>query len=84
MKDRAIRRSRECCEFCGNQSFAFDFHHRWYPRNDTMNNLMAVCRKCHESIHFGGKISAKAGSLAAKGDTGKGDSLKWREYLKSK
>jgi hypothetical protein len=63
---------------------SFQLHHRWYPRNDTIKNLMAVCCRCHEAIHFGGKIKALRGSLAAIGDTGKGDSQRWRNYLKGK
>jgi hypothetical protein len=63
---------------------SFDLHHRWYPRNDTLQNLMAVHRRCHDAIHYGGKIKAAARSLAATGDTGKGDSAKWRNYLESK
>jgi len=44
---------------------------------------MAVCRQCHEAIHFGGKINATRHSLAAAGDTGKGMTRQWRQYLEN-
>jgi len=43
---------------------------------------MAIHATCHEAIHFGGKIRAASGSLAARGDNGKGNSSLWKEYLK--
>jgi hypothetical protein len=42
---------------------------------------MAVCKPCHEAIHFGGKIKAMIGSLASIKDTGKGNNDKWKKYL---
>jgi hypothetical protein len=78
--------ARACgrCEFCGNQMSLFELHHRWYPKNDTLKNLMAIHRECHEKIHFGGKINATSDSLASNGDTGKGMTIQWRQYLESK
>jgi len=42
---------------------------------------MAVHERCHKAIHFGGPIRATSGSLAGKGDTGKGMTQQWKDFL---
>ncbi len=42
---------------------------------------MAVCRRCHEAIHFGGNIRCAEGSLADRGDPGIGITILWEQYL---
>jgi 5-methylcytosine-specific restriction endonuclease McrA len=45
------------CEVCGSQ--AIDIHHiqpRSRGGNDTIENLMALCRDCHHEVHFGTKL----------------------------
>jgi len=41
------------CEQCGN--VAVDIHHKKYKSQggtDDVDNLIALCRKCHEAIHL--------------------------------
>jgi hypothetical protein len=46
-----------------------------------IEDVMAVCRRCHEAIHFGASIRVASGSLAAQGDTGKGFTKQWLSYV---
>jgi len=42
------------CEVCGNKSV--DIHHiygRTGPQSDDIDNLIALCRKCHNDAHSG-------------------------------
>ncbi len=82
-KEQARLRGGGLCEFCGLPlTEESHLHHRWYPRYfaDTLKNLMIVHSHCHKAIHFGSKVMARKNSLAAKGDTGKGNSLSWKQY----
>ena len=82
LKARARHRSSDSCEFCGcNLNGWGELHHRWYPRIDTLNNLMIVHSACHRAIHLKGKIRAKTTSLAAMRDPGYGKTSNWVEYL---
>jgi hypothetical protein len=58
-------RSQGLCEFCGDT--ADDFHHVKYCKwgeVDTPDNLLHVCRECHENEHTchgcGGYLKAEA------------------------
>lgn len=78
-----LMRSNDICEWCGLPiNGGSNIHHRWYPDEDTPENLMLVHRACHENIHFGKPIKATKQSLAASADTGKKSSKQWREYLR--
>jgi len=81
LRNAAFRRSCGRCEFCGKPMDRFQLHHRWYPKKDTLFNLMAVHGKCHKIIHFGGKVKATDSSLAARKDKGTGYTRKWRDYI---
>ena len=82
LKDRARLRAKGLCEYCGGAIYGpTNLHHRWYSSYDSLEMLMYVHQRCHAYIHFGGKLMAVKGSLASKGDTGKGDTLIWRQYL---
>jgi hypothetical protein len=85
LKDRARLRARGRCEYCGGAMIGHaDLHHRWYSNSDSLRMLMYVHRRCHSHIHFGGELWAAAGSLAALGDRGKGDTDAWRQYLEER
>jgi 5-methylcytosine-specific restriction endonuclease McrA len=86
LRTQAHERSGGRCEFCGRPlgfSQYFELHHRWYPQVDTLNNLMAIHQTCHRVIHFGGKLNAEKGSLAALGDTGRSNTEAWQRYLQN-
>jgi hypothetical protein len=84
LKDDAKSRGRNLCEFCRIRPI-YDLHHRTYERKwqERLEDVMAVCRRCHEAIHFGGCVRAANGSLAASGDSGHGMTAPWLEYLKA-
>lgn len=85
LKDAARRRAGGRCEYCGGVIGEHsDLHHRWYTFEDSLEMLMLVHRRCHAFIHFGGRMNVAAGSLAAEGDRGKGDTPQWRRYLKER
>jgi hypothetical protein len=84
LRSAVYERSNSLCEFCGLHLHSPNVHHRWYPKKDTLRNLMVAHEACHHAIHFGGKIKFAPGSLAAQGDTGKGNTPQWRAYLRSK
>ena len=50
----ALDRARGFCEDCGARE-NFEVHHRTYKRkgNERPNDLVAVCRRCHEERHRG-------------------------------
>ena len=84
LKKRAFERGGGLCEFCGLElQDESHLHHRWYPKlgADTLENLMIVHPHCHQAIHFGKSIPAKKQSLAAQGDTGKGNNKRWAAYI---
>lgn len=83
IKDACIERSGGRCEFCGLPLYGNGTgHHRWYPDGpDSPSNIMIVHHACHRAIHYGGRIRVTPDSLAARGDSGKGNSLLWRVYL---
>jgi len=84
LRSLACQRAGGVCEHCARAlplNGYFELHHRWYPERDTLANLMAVCRPCHQAIHKGGRIKIKKGSLASKRDTGNGNTKLWREYI---
>lgn len=52
LREQAIVRARGKCEFCGEKAQAV--HHVKYPKNlsnDSLDNLVVVCKKCHETSH---------------------------------
>jgi hypothetical protein len=75
-----------CCEFCQYRSVS-DLHHRVYGGNETLSELMAVCRLCHSYIEElwgfapGACALVREGSLFHRGDTGRGVAPLWLEYL---
>jgi hypothetical protein len=86
IKDRIRQRSGGACELCEGiiRNENGDLHHRWYGGFDGEENLMLVHRRCHTWIHGGGTIHIRQGSLADRGDMGKGDNEVWRTYLVEK
>lgn len=82
LKTEARNRASNCCEFCQVRPI-YDLHHRTYRRKgrELLSDVMAVCRRCHEAIHFGGNIRVKDGSLADRGDSGIGINILWEQYL---
>lgn len=83
LKTHASSRAHDHCEFCQLRPI-YDLHHRTYKRTgrELLSDVMAVCRRCHEAIHFGGNIRVKDGSLADRGDTGIGiNGILWEQYL---
>jgi len=91
LKDRARARGRGKCEFCQLRK-VYALHHRSYAREgaEKMQDVMAVCKTCHEVIHrlHGGlTYNVKPGSLASQGDTGLdyfAPSKLWLRYLASR
>ena len=52
LRAAAYRRAGSRCELCGKEAEAI--HHIKYPKNyseDTMDNLLAVCKRCHMKLH---------------------------------
>ena len=52
LREEARRRSNDMCEFCQEQGYAV--HHVFYPKefkNDHINNLVVVCKRCHALVH---------------------------------
>ncbi len=52
LKGQARARANNQCEFCGDVAYAV--HHVKYPKvfpNDCLDNLVVVCRQCHELSH---------------------------------
>ncbi len=84
LKDQARQRGCDRCEFCRVRPI-YDLHHRTYERwkRELLSDVMAVCRRCHDAIHFGGNIRAAEGSLASKGDGGFEMTEHWVAYLKT-
>lgn len=82
LKDAARIRGGHRCEFCQLRPI-YDLHHRTYARkfHELIGDVMAVCRRCHNAIHFGGRIRCKEGSLAGRGDSGIGLNILWEQYL---
>ena len=81
-KRRAQRLSRSRCEFCWLRPIS-DLHHRTYERdgNELLDDVMAVCRRCHEAIHFGADMRCHEQYLAARGDSGLGITEQWKAYI---
>jgi len=52
LRKKAYTRSKGFCELCGKK--AENIHHICYPKhysNDSLNNLLAVCERCHKLLH---------------------------------
>lgn len=46
-----------CCEICGNSEFSLNVHHKEYisgrePWEYELNQLVCLCKSCHDSEHF--------------------------------
>jgi hypothetical protein len=82
LKRQARCRGHHRCEFCQIRPI-YDLHHRTYQRfgKEKLDDVMAVCRRCHEAIHFGASIRVAEGSLGDRGDTGIGITILWEQYL---
>lgn len=55
MREAVLRRSRGRCERCGKRSERLDPHHRKQRSvggDNRLSNVVAVCRLCHDRIHF--------------------------------
>jgi len=56
------------CERCGAFGCILDLHHKSYARfgNESDEDLMIVCRSCHDRIHSGKRPRSKLlGAIAA-------------------
>jgi predicted CXXCH cytochrome family protein len=52
LRKKAYMRAKGKCEFCGEK--AIEVHHVQYPKNgdkDSLDNLVAVCKKHHDLCH---------------------------------
>lgn len=50
----ALLRESAVCQICGHEEFSNDAHHVWYPksiRDTAPEDLVILCRPCHELIH---------------------------------
>ena len=59
VKSRHLRIKKErnyICEYCGEDHLekqSLDVHHiDCNPANDNFDNLMVLCRKCHNNFHY--------------------------------
>jgi hypothetical protein len=74
LRKLAYQRSNHSCDFCGNEAVAV--HHVKYPKKyneDCLDNLIVVCKKCHELTH-GLRESDKKNIYLA----GKVGGIKWK------
>jgi len=74
LRKLAYQRSNNSCDFCGNTAAAV--HHVKYPKkysDDCLDNLIVVCKKCHELTH-GLRESDKKNIYLA----GKVNGIKWK------
>jgi len=49
-----LERDRHRCRWCGRVGVGVDPHHIRYRRgavDDTLDNLISLCRRCHELVH---------------------------------
>lgn len=83
----AVRtRARGRCEFCRVRAVAH-VHHRTYADfgKEPLAALMGCCAPCHAAIHGRRRartpLTCAAGSLLARGDSGRGISVLWTRYL---
>jgi len=52
LKNTALKRANNTCEVCGTSAQVV--HHKSYPANfkdDNLDNLLVLCKKCHYKIH---------------------------------
>lgn len=52
LKNVALKRANNTCEVCGKSAQVV--HHKTYPANfkdDNLDNLQVLCKKCHYNIH---------------------------------
>src|SRR5262245_55541496 len=86
LKDKAKSRCDSICEWCDIRSVD-NLHHRCYTQGrETLKEVMAVSRLCHEMIsgithRFPNGIRIALGSLADLGDSGHGVTGLWMKYL---
>jgi hypothetical protein len=52
-------KSGSCCEICGDSKNLHTHHKDKNKHNDSLENLMVVCRQCHNSIHAHNLIMPK-------------------------
>lgn len=87
LKDLVRKRADNRCEWC-RRRLIYALHHRTYERklHEAPKDVMGVCRACHKMIHGlwppGYKLLVAKGSLADKGDSGLGITLRWLAYLR--
>lgn len=86
LKDQVRARCCGMCEYCGLRPGSQQ-HHRNYARfgKERHSDVMLVCDECHELIS--GKresVVVRNGSLADRGDTGRGTPPMWIAYLNGK
>lgn len=68
LRNYVIERDGRRCNICGNYA-DLCVHHLWYPEQDTPDNLVTLCRRCHSDIHnFFAEVdeSMKRGELKEK------------------
>jgi hypothetical protein len=59
IKVKIIKKQQFKCNKCGKQVFGFtlQLHHKdGNPMNDSLDNLEAVCVKCHSDLHHKAKF----------------------------
>lgn len=68
LRDLVRKRANYKCELCGYQ--LFDVHHIKYPKNgyenDSIENLVGVCRRCHDILHGISNPTANIAVVSAK------------------
>ncbi len=83
LKDAVRVRSRGFCEYCEQRPME-QLHHRHYGTlgHEQLSDVMGVCRPCHRVIEgLRNEVVVRVGSLADRGDTGRGTSTLWSRYL---
>ena len=57
IRDEVIK-SHPYCSFCNKTENIFCHHIDGNPKNNILNNLLVICRSCHNKIHsgMGGRI----------------------------
>lgn len=83
LKDRVKLRRGHVCEYCALR-WGDHLHHRHYETRGQERecDVMLVCGVCHRAIHgYLPSIVVRNGSLADRGDTGRGMPPLWIAYL---
>jgi 5-methylcytosine-specific restriction endonuclease McrA len=58
LRQQVLQRDGWRCQFCGSMT-NLDVHHqqfRSHSGEDSDVNLVTLCKKCHEQVHFGCRV----------------------------